>query len=119
MIYGWTLTPFEGALYSSEEDEAKRQAVNAWIRTSGTYDAVIDFVAVVRDSSNRGGFCRAISPGTGCTRTTRGIASWRRPSTLPCFETIGYRNQRRSQSSIVVAVSKLKPRPYGLYGRRG
>lgn len=31
------------------ENEAKRQAVNAWIRTSGEYDAVIDFDRVLRD----------------------------------------------------------------------
>jgi lysophospholipase L1-like esterase len=29
--------------------EASRQAVNAWIRTSGEYDAVIDFDRVTRD----------------------------------------------------------------------
>jgi lysophospholipase L1-like esterase len=48
-IYGATLTPFEGAFYYSEQGEAKRQAVNAWIRTSGAYDAVIDFDAATRD----------------------------------------------------------------------
>ena len=48
-IYGATLTPFEGAFYFSPEDEVKRQAVNAWIRTSGAYDAVIDFDAATRD----------------------------------------------------------------------
>lgn len=51
-IYGGTLTPFEGARYFTEEGETKRQAVNAWIRTGGAYDGVIDFDAVVRDSSN-------------------------------------------------------------------
>ena len=48
-IYGGTLTPFKGAFYWTEAGEAKRQALNAWIRTSGAYDAVIDFDAVVRD----------------------------------------------------------------------
>ena len=51
-IYGATLTPFGGFVFSSAEKEAKRQAVNHWIRTSGEYDAVIDFDAVVRDPSN-------------------------------------------------------------------
>ncbi len=50
-IYGGTLTPFEGALYFTEAGEARRQAVNEWIRNSGEYDAVIDFDAVVRDSA--------------------------------------------------------------------
>jgi lysophospholipase L1-like esterase len=48
-IYGATLTPFEGAAYWTPEGEAKRQALNQWIRTSKQYDAVIDFDAVVRD----------------------------------------------------------------------
>jgi len=48
-IYGATLTPFGGFFFSSLEKEAKRQAVNAWIRTSGEYDAVIDFDEIVRD----------------------------------------------------------------------
>ena len=48
-IYGGTLTPFEGALYWTEGGEAKRQAVNTWMRTSGEYDAVFDFDVAVRD----------------------------------------------------------------------
>ena len=32
--------------------EAKRQAVNRWIRTSNAYDAVIDFDRVLRDPSH-------------------------------------------------------------------
>ena len=34
------------------ENEAKRQAVNRWIRTSGAFDGVIDFDAAVRDPAN-------------------------------------------------------------------
>jgi lysophospholipase L1-like esterase len=48
-IYGATLTPFEGAVYWTREGEAKRQAVNDWIRTGKGYDGVIDFDAAVRD----------------------------------------------------------------------
>ena len=46
---GATITPFAGAMYYSPEGEAKRQAVNEWIRGGGAFDAVIDFDAVVRD----------------------------------------------------------------------
>ena len=46
VIFGATLTPFERA---SDAREAKRQALNQWIRTSGVYDGVIDFDAVTRD----------------------------------------------------------------------
>ncbi len=48
-IYGATITPFEGAFYYTVQGEATRQAVNAWIRTGGAYDGVIDFEAVARD----------------------------------------------------------------------
>jgi lysophospholipase L1-like esterase len=51
-IFGATLTPFDGAAYFTPEGEAKRQAVNTWIRTSKAYDGVIDFDAVVRDPAN-------------------------------------------------------------------
>ncbi len=48
-IYGATLTPFDGAAYFTQEGEAKRQAVNAFIRTGKAYDGVIDFDMAVRD----------------------------------------------------------------------
>ena len=51
-IFGATLTPFKGASYYSAAGEAKREAVNQWIRTSGAFDGVIDFDAVVRDPSD-------------------------------------------------------------------
>ena len=54
-IFGGTLTPFEGTIfpgYFSPEKEAKRQAVNDWIRTSGAFDAVIDFDVATRDPSH-------------------------------------------------------------------
>jgi lysophospholipase L1-like esterase len=50
-IFGATLTPFEGAGYFSQEGEAKRQAVNHFIRTGGEFDGVIDFDRVTRDPS--------------------------------------------------------------------
>ena len=50
-VIGATLTPFEGAAYWTPEGEAKRQALNAWIRDSKEYDNVLDFDAVVRDSA--------------------------------------------------------------------
>jgi lysophospholipase L1-like esterase len=51
-IIGGTLTPFEGAGYYSEAGEAKRQAVNDFIRNSGEFDGVIDFDAAIRDPAN-------------------------------------------------------------------
>ncbi len=51
-IFGGTLTPFQGAFYFSVAGEAKREAVNAFVRTSGMFDGVIDFDKAVRDPSN-------------------------------------------------------------------
>jgi len=48
-IYGGTLTPFGGFAFSSQLKDDARKKVNDWIRTSGAYDAVIDFDEVVRD----------------------------------------------------------------------
>jgi lysophospholipase L1-like esterase len=52
VIFGATLTPFEGAMYFTQVGEAKRQALNQWIRTSRAYDGVIDFDEATRDPSH-------------------------------------------------------------------
>ena len=51
-VIGCTLTPYEGAGYSRENGEAIRVALNSWIRTSGAFDAVVDFEAATRDPAN-------------------------------------------------------------------
>ncbi len=51
-IFGATLTPFEGTTiqgYFSPEKEAKRKAVNEWIRTGNAFDGIIDFDKAARD----------------------------------------------------------------------
>ncbi len=55
IVVGGTLSPAGGSAlpgYFGAVAEAKRQAVNAWIRTSGAYDLVVDFDALLRDPSN-------------------------------------------------------------------
>ncbi|ESQ82283.1 hypothetical protein AEAC466_18220 [Asticcacaulis sp. AC466] len=50
-IYAGTLTPFEGTVFSgyySDEKEARRVAINTWLRTSHTFDGVFDFDLAVR-----------------------------------------------------------------------
>jgi lysophospholipase L1-like esterase len=51
-IYGATLLPFGGSFYWSPEHEGARQTVNRWIRTSGAFDAVIDFDMALRDPAD-------------------------------------------------------------------
>jgi lysophospholipase L1-like esterase len=51
-IYGATITPFGGnTMYDDPQGvrERTREAVNEWIRTSGQFDAVLDFDRAVRD----------------------------------------------------------------------
>jgi lysophospholipase L1-like esterase len=59
-LVGATLPPFKGALagtplddYYNPEKDALRQEINRWIRTSGAFDAVVDFDAVLRDPSDQ------------------------------------------------------------------
>jgi lysophospholipase L1-like esterase len=51
-VIGCTLTPYGGGEYFSDTAEGFRQSVNRWIRTSGTFDAVVDFDAVARDPND-------------------------------------------------------------------
>ena len=50
-IYGATITPFGKSFYFNDATEAARQKVNAWIRSSGQFDAVVDFDKATRDPS--------------------------------------------------------------------
>ncbi|WP_327371488.1 SGNH/GDSL hydrolase family protein [Streptomyces sp. NBC_01217] len=54
-VYGATLTPFGANSPYDDPDgyrEEARQTVNAWIRTSGRFDSVLDFDKVARDPLN-------------------------------------------------------------------
>lgn len=56
-MFAATITPFGSPNttlqpYSDPEREKTRQRVNNWIRTSGAFDYVIDFDAIVRDPAN-------------------------------------------------------------------
>ncbi len=51
-VIGATMTPFEGSPAYTKEKEAVRAAANAWIRSSGAFDAVVDFDATTRDPQN-------------------------------------------------------------------
>ncbi|BCJ43924.1 SGNH hydrolase [Actinoplanes ianthinogenes] len=52
--YGATVLPFKDDTlgFYSAENERKRSVLNRWIRTSGEYDAVIDFDAAMRDPAD-------------------------------------------------------------------
>lgn len=69
-VIGSPLTPFENALaggpnqgYFTPEKEAKRVAVNNWIRTSGAFDGLIDFERVVADPAHPSAIAAAYDSG--------------------------------------------------------
>jgi lysophospholipase L1-like esterase len=51
-VYLATLLPFQGAGYYTDAGEAKRQAINTWIRGNRDVKGVIDFDTVMRDPAN-------------------------------------------------------------------
>ncbi|KAL2199195.1 SGNH hydrolase-type esterase domain-containing protein [Corynascus similis CBS 632.67] len=56
-VFGATITPMSGPspadqAYGDPVREAQRQRINKWIRTSGRFDAVVDFDKAVRDPKN-------------------------------------------------------------------
>ncbi len=61
VVFGATLTP-EGQIANAARD-AKRVALNRWIRTSGAYDGVIDFDRVTRDPGDTTRFLPAYDSG--------------------------------------------------------
>lgn len=63
VIIGATLTPNGPRSGVTPELEAKRQAVNAFIRAPGNFDAVIDFDAVARDPAHPAQFLPAYDSG--------------------------------------------------------
>ncbi|HEL4110260.1 TPA: SGNH/GDSL hydrolase family protein [Stenotrophomonas maltophilia] len=69
-ILGATLTPFAGALpgtplddYYQPEKEALRQQLNAWLRSDGPFDAVIDLDAALRDPADPSRMAAAYDSG--------------------------------------------------------
>ena len=48
-IFGATIAPYEGAFYYSAEGNGVREQINKWIRSSGAFDAVLDFDTAFRD----------------------------------------------------------------------
>jgi lysophospholipase L1-like esterase len=64
-IFGATLTPFENPRtgYFTPEKEVERKKVNAWIRTSGAFDGVIDFDKAVQDPQHPDRFAAIYDSG--------------------------------------------------------
>lgn len=85
-IIGTTITPYTGAdFYWSADGEADRQTVNAWIRTSGHFDAVVDFDAVLRDPENPSRLAAALDSGDHLHPSLAGYEAMARAVDLNLF----------------------------------
>jgi lysophospholipase L1-like esterase len=62
-VVGATLTPEEGVWLAGSVGEATRQKVNEWIRTSGEFDAIVDFDVTVRDKNHPSRLREDFNPG--------------------------------------------------------
>ncbi|MER7623635.1 SGNH/GDSL hydrolase family protein [Streptomyces sp. NPDC126503] len=51
-VVGATLTPMKGSRHHTPHNEAQRDAFNHWVRTSGAYDAYIDFDRALADPAD-------------------------------------------------------------------
>jgi lysophospholipase L1-like esterase len=74
-IIGGTITPQEGQTTATEQSEVTRLAVNAWIRTSGPFDAVVDFDAAIRDPARPSRLRPEFDPGDHIHPNDKGNAA--------------------------------------------
>lgn len=85
-IFGATLTPYQGAGYSTEKGEQIREAINEWIRTSGTFDGVIDFEKATRDPNNPLVYAQAYDSGDHLHPKDAGYAAMANSIDLSLFQ---------------------------------
>ena len=75
--FGGTIMPFKDDTlgFWNETNGAKRNAVNAWIRSSGEYDAVIDFAEATADRSDPDRLASRYDSGDGLHPNDAGCAA--------------------------------------------
>ncbi|MEU9118282.1 SGNH/GDSL hydrolase family protein [Streptomyces sp. NPDC048506] len=62
-VTGATILPFKGSEYHTPAAEAKRRAVNDWMRTSGEFAAVVDFATALADPDDPDALAPAFDSG--------------------------------------------------------
>jgi len=96
-VIGTTIPPFEHALFRnpfydrfySPENEKIRQEVNAWIRTGGEFDGVIDFDEAVRDPAHPAQILPAYDSGDHLHVNNAGNVAEGNIVSLSLFTTLG------------------------------
>jgi lysophospholipase L1-like esterase len=91
-VIGATLTPFGGSDGFSLAGEVDRRTVNRWIRTSGVFDAVIDFDRLLRDPKDPARLRSAYDPGDHLHPTAAGYAAMAAAVELPIEDPVSEQN---------------------------
>jgi hypothetical protein len=84
-VIGGTILPCQGSFYHAVDGEAKRQAVNDWIRSQSTFDGVVDFDAVVRNPANPATYLPAYDSGDHLHPNDAGYAAMGNAIKLGCL----------------------------------
>jgi lysophospholipase L1-like esterase len=86
-VVGGTILPYAGSDYYHPDaaSEADRQAVNAWIRTPGHFDEVIDFDQVMRDPFHPDRLLQAFDCGDHLHPSPNGYAAMANAIPLSIF----------------------------------
>lgn len=86
-IYGATVMPYGGSAYYHPDaaNEQDRQAINAWIRTPGRFDAVIDFDKLMADPANPSRLSPAYDSGDGLHPSLAGYRAMADAAPLELF----------------------------------
>jgi lysophospholipase L1-like esterase len=89
-IFGGTLLPFEGAGYADAAGEAKREAVNDWIRNRSGFDGIIDFDRATRDPAHPTRLLPAYDSGDHLHPNDAGYAAMAAAIRLGCLSLGGW-----------------------------
>ncbi len=96
-VIGGTILPFAGSDYFNKDPrrEADRQAINAWIRAPGNFDAVVDFDAVMRDPAKPDALKTEYDSGDHLHPSAAGYAAMGAAVPLDLFDAKPVKKKRR------------------------
>lgn len=108
-VIGATILPFGGSEHDRPAGihEADRQAINAWIRAPGHFDALLDFDALVRDPANPARMRRAYDSGDGLHPSIAGYQAMADSVPLSLFAEPGRQTRNLSHATPVGGCSGL------------
>lgn len=100
LVIGATIMPFTGSDYyhPGPSNEADRLAINAWIRTPGRFDALIDFDKITRDPEHPAQLLPAFDSGDHLHPSPAGYAAMAQGVPLALF--VGSAAQERARGRV-------------------